>query len=1002
MGQVLDLRFDTLPSGYTPDSSRQVDLGGGPPGGLPAGTIGVWGIRPPLLSRELTLKRMLLPDPQVALDLDFSTVDRGYTVPPSSNVPLLFFKPYRPPFGGQAGLEFGTAYTPPAGNAVPLEFIRGGMPSGDTQYVFPAGLEAGDLGAPTVINWTSSIAPGGIPAGAVGSHAVTNWNSYIRPTGFSAGGLGSPSVKNFNQQAFPPGIAPGGLGRPQIENFNRTVVPTGIYLGGAGTPTVQNLRKYAAPTGFVATLFGTAYLSGGVREVKTSGFNAARYGTAFVAYDQRELKPGGIYQGAFGTPLIGFQRTLAPQGFEATYWGQTNVQDNSQRVYPVGRDMSALGVPGVDHNPRLVAPISIFSALEWGRAEVWNLRQVVVPYAEPGDWGERFGTFNYIENRNRVVGTFGHQSSRFGTPDVVNGARAVVAQGMDATLWGNPLVAFAIRHIQPPGLDSLVMSNWSAVVNAARVVAAAGADTSRFGQAQAVNTRRYLERIGNWESLVMGVPFVAFRVREVVQYQFPDPPYPGQPEVQNLRSYVDLDGKGIAPGLLGFHDAQVHRSIIAPRFNYIDMVGEPVVRNVTPEVAAYGHDSAEFGRAAAHNQWESYRFQGFDAALYGRPAVEYRTKTVFCNGIRAGAFGTPTCLWGDPNLPFTRTLGVSGIDASASFGIAKVGSNVIYPIGIDAFRAGNALVKANSIYPNGYFGQAFGTPLLNYPQTAAPESIQAGESFGKPVLNPLTIWAPFGAPQQAINNHGVRGHRIDAMYAKGGINSDDGDRPFFGAPRVMIPGTQYVAPFGLLAFRSNEAHWISLRRRTLLADGLKSLRMGFPALSKGGEAQAYGYDMSAFGTAFVSIYVDPTIPRMVNPAGLLALAFGAQVVQNQHRWIYPAGFLATRHGAYLVGPPKRADNVSMGVMTAWGGPFVAFRNRVVQPPGIAGWAVSEYTAGQFDQRIRVLHGAGATIVPGSAGDGECFGYPGVRNAQHIIRPIGCCSSGLRMGRPQVA
>lgn len=465
---------------------------------------------------------------------------------------------------------------------------------------------------------------------------------------------------------------------------------------------------------------------------------------------------------------------------------------------------------------------------------------------------------------------------------------------------------------------------------------------------------------------------------------------------------MDLDGKGIAPGLLGFHDAQVHRSIIAPRFNYIDMVGEPVVRNVTPEVAAYGHDSAEFGRAAAHNQWESYRFQGFDAALYGRPAVEYRTKTVFCNGIRAGAFGTPTCLWGDPNLPFTRTLGVSGIDASASFGIAKVGSNVIYPIGIDAFRAGNALVKANSIYPNGYFGQAFGTPLLNYPQTAAPESIQAGESFGKPVLNPLTIWAPFGAPQQAINNHGVRGHRIDAMYAKGGINSDDGDRPFFGAPRVMIPGTQYVAPFGLLAFRSNEAHWISLRRRTLLADGLKSLRMGFPALSKGGEAQAYGYDMSAFGTAFVSIYVDPTIPRTVNPAGLLALAFGAQVVQNQHRWIYPAGFLATRHGAYLVGPPKRADNVSMGVMTAWGGPFVAFRNRVVQPPGIAGWAVSEYTAGQFDQRIRVLHGAGATIVPGSAGDGECFGYPGVRNAQHIIRPIGCCSSGLRMGRPQVA
>lgn len=935
----------------------------------------------------------------------FNLSGPGYVPPGGSAVgfDMRFYPPYEPPAGNQVPLEFGEVYTPPAGNSVPLEFIRGGTPSGDTQYVFPVGLEAGDLGAPAVINWTSFVAPGGIPVGGVGLHAVKNWNSYIRPTGFAAGGMGSASVKNFNQQAFPTGIAPAGLGSPKVENFNRTVAPTGIYQGGAGTPTVQNLRKYAAPSGFVATLFGTAYLSGGVREVKPSGFNAARYGTAFVAYGQRELKPGGIYQGAFGTPLIGFQRTLAPLGFEATYWGQTNVQDNSQRVYPVGRDMSALGVPGVDHNPRLVAPISIPSALEWGRAEVWNLRQVVAPYAEPGDWGERFGTFNYIENRNRAVGTFGHQSSRFGTPDVVNGARAVVAQGMDATLWGNPLVAFAIRHIQPPGLDSLVMSNWSAVVNAARVVAVAGADTSRFGQAQAVNTRRYLERIGNWESLEMGAPFVAFRVREVVQYQFPDPPHLGQPTVQNLRSYVDLDNKGIAPGLVGFHDAQVHRSIIAPRYNYVDMVGEPMVRNVTPEVGAYGHDSAEFGRAAVHNQWESYRLQGFDAALYGRPAVEYRTKTVFCNGIRAGAFGAPTCLWGDPNLPFTRTLGVSGIDASASFGTAKVGSNVIYPAGIDAFRAGAAVVKANSIYPTGYLGQAFGTPSLNYPQTAAPASIQSGETFGKPVLSPLTVWAPFGAPQQAIDNHGgVRGHRIDAMYYKDGINSDDGNRPFFGTPRVTIPGTQYVAPFGLLAFRSNEAHWISLRRRTLLVDGLKSLKMGFPSVSKGGEAQAYGYDMSAFGAASVSIYIDPTIPRTVKPAGFLALGFGAQVVQNQHRWIYPAGFLATRHGAYLVGPPKRADNVSMGVTTAWGVPFVAFRNRVVQPPGIADWAVSEYTTGQFDLRIRVLHGAGATIIPGAAGDGERFGYPGVRNAQHIIRPIGCCSSGLRMGRPQVA
>ena len=942
--------------------------------------------------------------PKPGNTLAFDLNGPGYMAPAGSALAfdLRFYPPYVAPMGSQVPLAFGDTYTPPLGSAVPLEFIRGETPTGDTQYVFPVSLDAGGVGDPAVINWRSFVAPAGIAAGAVGTHAVKNWNSYARPTGFAAGGMGSPSVKNFNQQAYPNGIAPGGVGTPQAENFNRSLAPTGIYQGGYGTPTVQSLRKYVAPTGFVATLFGTAYLSGGVREVKPSGFNSAAFGTAFVAYGQRELKPGGIYQGAFGVPLIGFQRTLSPVGFEATYWGQTNVQDNSQRVYPVGRDMSALGVPGVDHNPRLVSPLAIASTLEWGRAEVWNLRQVVAPYAEPGDWGEKFGTFNYVENRNRIVGTFGHQSSKFGTPEVVNGARAVVAQGMDATLWGNPLVAFAIRHVQPPGLDSLVMSNWSAVVNAARVVAAAGADTSRFGQAQAVNTRRYLERIGNWESLEMGKPFVAFRVREILQYQFPDPPHPGQPTVQNLRSYVDLDGKGIAPGLVGFHDAQVHRSIIAPRYNFVEMVGEPAVRNVTPEVRSYGHDSAEFGRAAAHNQWERYNFQGFDAALYGRPAVEYRTKTVFCNGIRAGAFGVAACLWGDPNLPFTRTLGPSGIDASAKFGTAKVAGNTIYPRGIDAFSSGNPVVKANSVFPTGISPVGFGTPSLNYPQTAAPDGI-AAPGFGKPVLNPLTVWAPFGAPQQAIDNHGsVRGHRMDAIYYKDGIDNDDGNRPFFGTPRVTIPGTQYVRPQGLLAFRSDEAHWVSLRRRTLQIDGLKSLKMGFPSVSKGGEAQVSGFDMAEYGTPTVTIYVDPAIPRYVRPGGFAAGAFGGQDVQNLHRQVFPVGLLATRYGANLVGPPKRADNVTMGVLTGWGVPFVAYRNRVVQPQGIADWAVSEYMAGQFDLRLRVQHGAGATILPAPAADGERFGYPGVRNAQHIIRQLGCCSSGLRMGRPQVA
>lgn len=37
----VELRFDAVPSGYVPSSSRNVTLGGGPPANLPEGTIGL-------------------------------------------------------------------------------------------------------------------------------------------------------------------------------------------------------------------------------------------------------------------------------------------------------------------------------------------------------------------------------------------------------------------------------------------------------------------------------------------------------------------------------------------------------------------------------------------------------------------------------------------------------------------------------------------------------------------------------------------------------------------------------------------------------------------------------------------------------------------------------------------------------------------------------------------------------------------------------------------------
>jgi len=74
------------------------------------------------------------------------------------------------------------------------------------------------------------------------------------------------------------------------------------------------------------------------------------------------------------------------------------------------------------------------------------------------------------------------------------------------------MISDKIRHIRPNGFDSSYLARWSIVRNSARVISTKGKDSQIFGYSGASNTRRYFQRIGNFESLEMGLPFIADRI----------------------------------------------------------------------------------------------------------------------------------------------------------------------------------------------------------------------------------------------------------------------------------------------------------------------------------------------------------------------------------------------------------------------------------------------------------------------------------------------------------
>ncbi|HCR1809973.1 TPA: hypothetical protein ONB35_006615, partial [Pseudomonas aeruginosa] len=369
----VELRFDAVPSGYVPSSSRNVTLGGGPPANLPEGTIGAWGIQPPLLSRDARVVRTILPDPHASADLDFSTVDPGY-VPPASNAVLLQWGEL-PPVGGQTVFPggFSDSMVPPPAIRTQYRFV---LPVGSSHQVF---------GAAKAWKYSTFVSAYGFNSNVIGSHNAQNKHRTVQPTGFVAYQSGQANIINRNRYVAAGNIAPPPWG---------------------ANPTVWLYTRYLKPGGLLATAIPDVHRISHERQFVqlNAGVPAPGMGTAWVSQGTRVLEPIGTFLDAVARPMVGGTRFLEPPGWDSSAFG-TRIIPESQTVAPQGF-AELWGQQAINNWLTFAEPAGFQSTVQeeyrWGRADVWNLRQYVVQEYDPDSelnpppWSQ----WTLVENRN--------------------------------------------------------------------------------------------------------------------------------------------------------------------------------------------------------------------------------------------------------------------------------------------------------------------------------------------------------------------------------------------------------------------------------------------------------------------------------------------------------------------------------------------------------------------------------------------------------------------------
>jgi hypothetical protein len=888
------------------------------------------------------------------------------------------------------------AYTPPSGGAADHIFTVGGA----DQFILLEGFESLEASWVETVKWPQYASAEGFRSASWGQHRLHE--SFTRNHDFNVAyspppgdgvffdfnvGEGEILVAGWDSLAFGSHAVEG---TPEIR-------PSGIYQGVVSTDlSILLARRTLAPASIVASAYGTQVVSNFNQAIDLAGRSiVGAYGTAFVAEGTRYVYPLYVPPGSFGVHMVGRDETVEPEGFDASLFGTADVHDTTQWVHHHSGITAMWGDAWVSRSPRTLEAVGFPSTIElldqsrWGRAELYNLTQYVAQIFAPGtEDGGVFGSYIHtlVENRNRVMSTLGHASSRVSPlATVENAAVAVLPPTMSAEEWGAAMVADAVRYVTAEGWEEFYAHPLgTALHNAARVLAPAGWESSAVGLAAWSNPPQDARFVGRIDEIAFGDAFVARAIRTLTVPLGPEATY-GVHDVQLRTRYLEPAGAAL-PLPFGAPFVEERFTIFYPSgFDAYRASFAHAVANRNKEVAPYAYDQAEIGAHVVDLHTRYLEPAGIGEQAIHKPTIADNKQYVNLNGygsLRMGLGHQVTKIPPDP--PAAQTAFPAGRQWTV-YGETAVRRNQIDCDGFVASGYGDSEVRliggiASSIDPP---DPQFGTAVIRGPryiQVSTPDSSDlAPPEFPKHDMKPRTIWATFEATAQAQRIHGGAWKLVDHELDL----ADTGERPFFGTPDVSL-SLRGIAATGS-SFGGMGEPAVDGKIRYLRPDGWRSQRIGIPKLP-GPQVIDFLLGTNLGGAEIGSHTVDLR-DKAIAPAGLppagdqtAAAGIGAPEVDFFHRSRTPDSWdslqmglpspLDTRESVGLRVHPPEPYIITAGLQTGWGTAFISNWIRDVYPEPWVAFDMSS-TPGQFSARMRVRHGsrslAPTGLEPGSTG-----------------------------------
>jgi hypothetical protein len=869
-----------------------------------------------------------------------------------------------PPGGPNLILNFSEPLVSPPGGSVVLEF--GAFGAGD---ILGATLgQQGGFGT-VALRQASQVRPPSIaPALAFGATKVEGNIRYVQlSTGIDAQAFGTAVVKKAAQAIASPAVT---------------------QTGDVGTPWVSFRVRYLTPSGIYATAIpNTHSVTPDVQHVDIAGRGITPLDVGAgsnIQFRQREIFPISVLGPYWGVATVKRRIFVEPTGWDSSF-----ISENAELLVNTSRVYVYTG----EADPAQYGTATIFNwrqdvnlhnngwyDTQWNFPIVYNLKQevVVAPFADnldPDQW-PHYSPF--VENKDRVLGTFGHISSRVGLSTWIrNNADPVKPDGTDMTLWGaGTFITHRNRTVQAQGWDSFYNERYTVVWNKAVALGPAGiGDTSAFGRPNPVaNLNREVKHHSGWTGPEWGVPFIAFARRFITPGLFYDVPA-SFPEVRY--NPFPIAPVGIPwQGQVGGHEVRIFRREVFPKstnVHSVEWVGEPIVQNRNLTVGPYGYDQSLFGRTDIQNLVRYVAPEWVNPDYFTPPLITYRTRTVYPAPISVPLITVLHRIRKDsPDPPSQQRIALNDQngDGNESDGLGIAPPNMssptlrlatIYPEGIDAVaKFGNHKIQSNGITVGFIFEDGLvGTPMLVFTQIVRAQGWRNNVVVSDGIrMTPWNIYAP-GGDQMPFGYTPVRytAHVIRSEVVFGTPTVTNQHRAIGPVPARIYGGDPWFDSFPMFGTAT-----FTLRRQYVAPNGIRSLRFGqivflnvpqYVNLDDETNHQGIGPSTQWGDNVIGYPPVQPSLNRPVYPVGLNAALWGAHDAELLNRTIAVSGIphrgnpqqnLTTPWGTPLVGYPRRYT-IGMDVQTLWGNALIEFKNRPVYP---VGWNSSSLEDGNFD------------------------------------------------------